>query len=67
MLGDSPCDIVAAKNNDCKFYPIIVGQEEESWKIFGEKILYIFLNDKYDDKEYIKRYERIIEDLNNKN
>lgn len=67
MLGDSPCDIEVAKNNDCKFYPIIVGQEEESWKIFGEKILYIFLNDKYDDKEYIKRYERIIEELDNKN
>lgn len=30
-------------------------------------ICHLFLNDKYDDKEYIKRYERIIEELDNKN
>ena len=30
-------------------------------------ICHLFLNDKYDYKENIKRYERIIEDLNNKN
>ena len=39
MIGDAPGDMKAAKSNNALFYPIIPGQEEESWaKFYGEAI-----------------------------
>ncbi|MBN1409934.1 MAG: HAD hydrolase-like protein [Spirochaetales bacterium] len=37
MIGDSPGDLQAAKKSSALFFPIIPGQEEESWKqLFSE-------------------------------
>lgn len=37
MLGDAPGDMNAAKSNGVLFFPIIPGEEEESWIRFSEE------------------------------
>ena len=32
MVGDAPGDLQAAKNNDVRYYPILVGKEKFSWE-----------------------------------
>lgn len=34
MIGDAKGDMVAAKNNNILFFPIVPGKEDESWKRF---------------------------------
>ena len=39
MVGDAPGDLQAAKNNDVKFYPILVSKEGFSWeRLVGEAV-----------------------------
>lgn len=39
MVGDAPGDLQAAKNNDVKFYPILVNKEGFSWeRLVGEAV-----------------------------
>ena len=47
MIGDAPGDFRAAKANNLRFYPIIPGQEEESWQRFYHEIIDLFLSGKY--------------------
>jgi phosphoglycolate phosphatase-like HAD superfamily hydrolase len=34
MIGDAPGDLIAAKDNNALYFPIIPGQEEKSWELF---------------------------------
>jgi len=52
MIGDAPGDMKAAKANDALFYPIIPGNEIESWKRFCDEAF-----DKFINGEYAGRYE----------
>lgn len=63
MIGDSPGDIKAAKDNNTLVYPIIVNSEVESWEYFTKVILNKFVNNEYDDSEYIKTYEEKLGEL----
>ncbi len=47
MIGDAPGDMKAAKANGALFYPIIPGQEEESWEKFHNELADVFLSQKY--------------------
>lgn len=47
MIGDAKGDLDAAKKNDILFYPIIPGNEDESWKNFMDEGLDKFINVKY--------------------
>nr|KAB0648017.1 HAD family hydrolase [Aerococcus sanguinicola] len=47
MVGDAPGDLKAATDNGVLFYPIIFGQEEESWAGLENTGLDKFLNDDY--------------------
>ena len=47
MIGDAKGDLDAAKKNDILFYPIIPGNEDESWKNFMDEGLAKFINVKY--------------------
>jgi len=47
MIGDAPGDLKAARANDLLFYPVIPGKEEESWEIFYNEIIDLFLTGKY--------------------
>jgi phosphoglycolate phosphatase-like HAD superfamily hydrolase len=47
MIGDAKGDLDAAKNNDILFYPIIPGNEDESWKNFINEGLKKYVNGKY--------------------
>ena len=47
MIGDAPGDHKAAVANQCLFYPINPGNEEESWKRFFEEGIYSFLNEEF--------------------
>jgi phosphoglycolate phosphatase-like HAD superfamily hydrolase len=38
MVGDSPGDLEAAEQNDTWFFPIIVGDEEASWKELHDNV-----------------------------
>lgn len=52
MIGDSPIDMKAAKENEALFYPINPGKENESWKKFYNEAMEIFF-----DEEYAGTYE----------
>ncbi|PKZ21813.1 HAD family hydrolase [Aerococcus sanguinicola] len=47
MVGDAPGDLKAATDNGVLFYPIVFGQEEESWAGLESTGLDKFLNDDY--------------------
>ncbi len=47
MVGDAPGDLRAAKANNLLFYPIIPGQEEQSWERFYGEIIDLFFDGKY--------------------
>ncbi len=51
MLGDTPGDAQAANSVGAAFYPIIPGEEVESWELFHREILMRFLSDTYDAEE----------------
>lgn len=50
MVGDAPGDLKAAKANNMLFYPIIPGQEENSWEKFYLDIIDAFLTGNYSEK-----------------
>ena len=50
MIGDSPSDYYAAKNNNVLFFPIIPGKEKESWEFLITKGANIFFSKKYIQK-----------------
>ena len=61
MIGDAPGDLKAAHANKVLFYPIMPGQEEESWVRFHDEIIELFLAGKYNAKQenkFIERFER---------
>ena len=47
MCGDAPGDEQAAMSNHVLYYPILVNQEDESWKRFLDEALAKFLNNEY--------------------
>ena len=47
MIGDAPGDYRAAKANGALFYPIIPGDEENSWKRFHDEALERFFNGQF--------------------
>ncbi|MHC4562374.1 MAG: HAD family hydrolase [Planctomycetota bacterium] len=47
MVGDAPGDMKAAKANDMLFYPVIPGEESQSWQRFAEEAAGKFLAGEY--------------------
>lgn len=47
LIGDAPGDRDAARTAGCLYYPIIPGQEKESWKRFTDEALGRFLDGTY--------------------
>lgn len=47
MIGDAIGDLEAAKSVGALFYPIIAGQEEESWQKLKDEALDVFFEGKY--------------------
>jgi phosphoglycolate phosphatase-like HAD superfamily hydrolase len=47
MIGDAPGDYKAAKSNGALFFPIVPGQEEDSWKRFHDEALDKFFGGTY--------------------
>ncbi|TWS95369.1 HAD family hydrolase [Streptococcus sp. sy018] len=47
MIGDSPGDLQAAKQNRVCFYPILVGQETLSWENLNKTYIQYFLNNQW--------------------
>ena len=47
MIGDAPGDFKAARANDCLFFPINPGREEESWQRFYEDGIDRFLSGQF--------------------
>lgn len=61
MIGDSPSDLVAAKENKSFFYPIIPSSEQMSWKFFKDVAFEKFLvKDDFNfiEKEKISEFQR---------
>lgn len=48
MVGDALPDVVAAKVNGVFFYPILINNEEKSWKDLKDKFLQAFLEDRFE-------------------
>lgn len=60
MIGDAPGDLKAARDNGVLFYPVIPGEEEESWKRFNDEALERFLSGTYAgdyERGLIERFE----------
>lgn len=60
MVGDAPGDLEAAMKNGVLYYPILVGEEEFSWKRLAEEGLSKFMDGNYRG-EY---QEKLIEEFN---
>lgn len=50
MIGDSPGDLEAAEANNTWFYPIIVGEEEDSWKTLRDEVISQITADDFDQE-----------------
>ncbi len=55
MLGDAPSDLDAARAANVNFYPILVRQEDQSWKDLKDKYLTIFKNGEFSN--YASKFE----------
>ena len=49
MVGDAPGDLQAAKNNDVKFYPILVSKEGFSWERLVNEAVPKLINGEFDE------------------
>lgn len=49
IVGDAPGDLQAAKNNDVKFYPILVNKEGFSWQRLVEEAVPRLINGEFDE------------------
>jgi phosphoglycolate phosphatase-like HAD superfamily hydrolase len=61
MIGDAACDLEAAVENNAGFFPIIPGQEEESWAELLNTGLKNFFSGKYGGKyeeDLIRNFEK---------
>lgn len=59
MIGDSPGDLSAAEQNGVAFYPILVGNEANSWKALAHSIGKAFVEgnfNKQDQEEAISKF-----------
>jgi phosphoglycolate phosphatase-like HAD superfamily hydrolase len=55
MIGDAPGDLAAARSADALFYPILPGNEDESWERFHDEAL-----DKFFAMSYEGAYEEAL-------
>jgi phosphoglycolate phosphatase-like HAD superfamily hydrolase len=65
MIGDAPGDRRAAKANGVLFYPIIPGEEENSWKRFIDEAMERFFSESYDGRyaaDLSERFEQALPD-----
>lgn len=62
MIGDAPGDMKAADKNRVSFYPILVGQEVESWKKFPAA-MERFLNGSYNEEYNAALHKEFIDNL----
>ena len=59
MVGDAPGDLQAAKNNNVRYYPILVGKEKFSWERLVNEAVPKLMNGTFDEKyqnELIKEF-----------
>lgn len=59
MVGDSPGDLDAGRDNGAWFFPIIVGQEEESWDALRNEVADKFVAGEFteaDQKEWSDKF-----------
>lgn len=52
MIGDSPGDCYAAQQNGVSFYPIIVGQEGQSWQTLIDEVADAFVAGQYEQNPF---------------
>lgn len=60
MIGDAPGDFQAAKANGALFFPVLPGDEEQSWKCFHEEGLDRFFKGSYAgtyENELVQKFE----------
>ena len=62
-IGDAPGDLKAARDNGVLFYPIVAGEETESWKELEEKYACMFLSGEYKGKVMDGRVEYFLSKL----
>ena len=61
MVGDAPGDLRVAKANGVLFFPVIPGEEEDSWSAFGTEAVARFFDGTYAgeyEAELVERFER---------
>ncbi len=61
MVGDAPGDLQAAKNNDVRFYPILVNKEGFSWERLVNEAVPKLINGEFDEVYQ----NQLIEEFNN--
>ncbi|MFP4383404.1 MAG: HAD family hydrolase [Spirochaetia bacterium] len=65
MIGDAPGDLKAARANGALFYPVIPGNEEESWRRLREEGLAKFFSGSYGgsyEESLIREFDRKLPD-----
>jgi phosphoglycolate phosphatase-like HAD superfamily hydrolase len=63
MVGDAMGDLTAARSCGALFYPIVPGNEDQSWKVFHDEIIQLFLHESYTpsiEKSFITEFEKAL-------
>jgi len=66
MIGDALGDLMAAKANQARFFPVNPGSEERSWELLYNKVAEKFLKGKFtvgDETELISEFEKILPEI----
>jgi len=65
MIGDAPGDLAAAREAGASFFPIIPGQETESWRLLADSVLFSWLDGRYSrnqEDELIAKFNAALPD-----
>ncbi|MEO0447869.1 MAG: HAD hydrolase-like protein, partial [Verrucomicrobiota bacterium] len=55
MIGDAPKDLESAENAGVRFFPVMPGRENDSWKELRTTVFPAFLSDEYSQEEEHQR------------
>ena len=66
MIGDSPVDLQAARDNRACFFPILPGKEKQSWQCFLSKVADSFAGGQYHQDgmtDLIAQFQALLPDI----
>src|SRR5690606_37870826 len=63
VVGDAPGDLKAARANGCHFFPLVPGEEEESWRRLRDEALDLFFTGRFAGEYELARVDAFLAKL----